>query len=202
MNNLFLVGDPILTSKYISEFIKKNNFTNFDIITYNERIKIEDARIIKKSLGYKISSKKLYLFLGDITAEAQNSLLKNVEEANDYIYFIFVSRNEDSLLPTLRSRCLVVKLHSDIKAYEPTYSIVKSACENKDNWSMLDEIYTSLGDRDLAEIVPVLRQLMLERTQYDDISSYYYYCKKILCLLPLVQKNNVNSRIVIESVFL
>lgn len=45
-----------------------------------------------------------------LTFQAQNSLLKSLEEPQDDIVFFLISRNTDSLLPTVLSRCRTIKL--------------------------------------------------------------------------------------------
>ena len=46
----------------------------------------------------------------NMTAEAVNSLLKFLEEPNDYTYAILTTQNEDRVLPTIISRCEKLRL--------------------------------------------------------------------------------------------
>lgn len=54
-----------------------------------------------------------------MTPQAQNSLLKTLEEATEGIYFFLVTNNERAILPTIRSRCRVVRIPpwSDDRVY-------------------------------------------------------------------------------------
>ena len=45
-----------------------------------------------------------------ITAEAASAFLKFLEESNDNIYGIFLTTRINKILPTLRSRCLLIRL--------------------------------------------------------------------------------------------
>lgn len=45
-----------------------------------------------------------------MTPQAQNSLLKTLEEAAEGIYFLLVTDNERAILPTIRSRCRTVRM--------------------------------------------------------------------------------------------
>ena len=45
-----------------------------------------------------------------LTVQAQNALLKNIEEPPSYAIFMLLTRNADSLLETIRSRCVILKL--------------------------------------------------------------------------------------------
>lgn len=57
------------------------------------------------------NGKKVYIFKygDDITPQAQNALLKILEEPPAYAVFIILCENTNSLLPTILSRCSVVK---------------------------------------------------------------------------------------------
>ena len=53
------------------------------------------------------SSKKVYIIDNChlMTKEAQNCILKTLEEPQEYIVIIMISSNENSILPTVKSRC-------------------------------------------------------------------------------------------------
>lgn len=48
-----------------------------------------------------------------MTREAQNALLKTLEEPPDYLKLILVTNNTDSFLSTVMSRCVLVRSHKD-----------------------------------------------------------------------------------------
>lgn len=58
--------------------------------------------------------KKIYLFPRgqDLNLEGQNTLLKVLEEPPEYGVFLLLCDNPDKLLPTVRSRCVELKLHA------------------------------------------------------------------------------------------
>ena len=57
------------------------------------------------------NQKKVYILRhgDDITPQAQNALLKILEEPPEYVVFIILTENVNSLLPTIRSRCCYIK---------------------------------------------------------------------------------------------
>lgn len=72
------------------------------------REQINDDIIIKPYSGpYKI-----YIIDGadKMTAQAQNALLKTIEEPPAYAVIFLLAENADALLPTIRSRCVMLKL--------------------------------------------------------------------------------------------
>ena len=55
-------------------------------------------------------NKKIYLLPQAMRTEAQNALLKILEEPPDYGVFLLLAENPEALLPTVRSRCVELKL--------------------------------------------------------------------------------------------
>lgn len=95
---------------------KKNEIDKFDvsILSFEKSVGIEDVRNLQKKVILKPFQGKekaviLESFSG-ITIEAQNALLKILEEppANTNIYI--TTPNKDLLLPTILSRCKIVDL--------------------------------------------------------------------------------------------
>ena len=56
------------------------------------------------------SDKKVYQFPQEMGIEGQNALLKILEEPPSYGVFLLLSDNPEKLLPTVRSRCVELKL--------------------------------------------------------------------------------------------
>ncbi|KXG74163.1 DNA polymerase III subunit delta' [Thermotalea metallivorans] len=59
------------------------------------------------------SNKKVYIVKDahDMTVSAQNRILKTLEEPPAYAVIVFTTTNANSLLPTIRSRCQILKFH-------------------------------------------------------------------------------------------
>lgn len=81
------------------------------IIPKNNAIGIEQVRELSEFLKLKVPSGKainrvcVVLSAQKMTHEAQNALLKNLEEPNDKTLIILCTSNLTSLLPTITSRC-------------------------------------------------------------------------------------------------
>jgi DNA polymerase III delta prime subunit len=201
MNNLIILGQHEASRKFIEEFIHDNNFAQYDVHLFNEKIKIEHARVIKKTLSFRQPRKLLFVFFDEVTLEAQNALLKSIEEHADNIYFAFCAEKEDSLLPTIVSRCLVKNLASEGVKDAGLLIITKDLFE-KSTWHEMDRLLEYLNDKPLDMLVPVLRALIFENLHdLQMVASYYAFCKKLLVLLPLSEFNNVSKKVVIENAF-
>ena len=47
-----------------------------------------------------------------MSVQAQNALLKTIEEPPEYAVLILLTENAETLLPTIRSRCVMLKLRN------------------------------------------------------------------------------------------
>ena len=100
---------PCNECKSCIEFDTYNN-PDFDIIEpESNSIKINQIRELTKKVYEKpvVSNRKVYIINDSnyMTKEAQNSLLKTLEEPPEYVTIILVSDNENMFLPTIKSRC-------------------------------------------------------------------------------------------------
>ena len=94
-----------------------NNHPDFSIINEEgETIKIEYIRALVEKVIEKpiVSNRKVYIIndADKMTDEAQNCLLKTLEEPPEFITIILVSSNENALFNTIKSRCMKVKFNN------------------------------------------------------------------------------------------
>lgn len=77
---------------------------------------IDTIREIRKKMEYKplVSDNRVYIIdeCHQLSKDAQNALLKALEEAPDHLYFILCTTNPEMLLPTIRSRCTTFHLNT------------------------------------------------------------------------------------------
>ena len=99
--------------------IKFNGENNPDIQIIDEieekSIKTETIKEMVKGVYEKpiASAKKVYIINDSqkMTKEAQNSLLKTLEEPPEYVVIILITENENLLLNTIKSRCTKIKFN-------------------------------------------------------------------------------------------
>jgi len=104
------LSPPCENCKSCIEFTT-NNHPDFFVVNPedNKIIKIEQVRFLQKKISEKpISSKKKVYIINDshlMTKEAQNCLLKTLEEPPEYAVLILVLPDESKILNTIKSRC-------------------------------------------------------------------------------------------------
>ncbi|WP_300279745.1 DNA polymerase III subunit [Peptacetobacter sp.] len=95
--------------------VSPENSPDFSIISKEDgshRIKIEKIRKMKEDVYEKpISNYKIYMIENAelMSEEAQNAILKTIEEPPQYAIFILITENKEALLSTIKSRCDIVK---------------------------------------------------------------------------------------------
>lgn len=95
------------------EFDSNNNPDFMMIEPQDGKVKIDQIREMQRKVAEKpiVSDNKVYIIddSDTMTSEAQNCLLKTLEEPPEYAIIILVTNNKEGLLPTIRSRCEIVK---------------------------------------------------------------------------------------------
>ncbi len=226
MHSFIIVSkNPKTAIDYAVSLCKKNQIDKFDIdiLTFEKAVGIEDVRNIQKKLFLKpIKSKTKAVILegsNGFTIEAQNALLKLLEEppANTIVYTI--STNKELLLPTILSRCKIIDLKDmsfKLSKQEITqYLNVLISLPEKSVGEKLKLAQDITKNKDdvipwLERMVLVTRQQLLETynkklsTLNSQLSTPQY-----LNLLISFQKThtilkttNVNQRLTLENLFL
>jgi DNA polymerase-3 subunit delta' len=120
--NLIIGNDGIgksIIAKYISNQIikERDNVDSVDIVKYypsSASFGVDDVRNIITEVNkkpYEGDKKVLILYRCDkLTIQAQNALLKTIEEPPIGVYLILLSDSLEAILDTIKSRCQVYKL--------------------------------------------------------------------------------------------
>jgi DNA polymerase III delta prime subunit len=147
----FFIGDVEFTKNKVLAFLEKDlkfktsgnpDFKNIDY----KSLSIQDAReLINSSERKSVDGKMIFLVSFDfISLEAQNSLLKVIEEPTLDTYFIFISP-QDNVIETLKSRMQVYRDDT-----EESKSKEKSVLDMnmKDRLGFIKEIVDSISDEE------------------------------------------------------
>lgn len=138
---------PCNICKSCVEFNTNNN-ANFNLINEEgSAIKIEQIRNMQVKISEKPinSDYKVYLINEAelMTVEAQNCLLKTLEEPPEYIVIILITSNENKVLNTIKSRCM--KLYFNNLDKNSVKKVLTEQFEMKDiNDSFLDAVGGSI----------------------------------------------------------
>ena len=175
------------------EFESKNHPDFFVLEPDGNIIKIEQIRNMQKRIQEKpiISEKKVYR-IGDadkMTKEAQNSLLKTLEEPPEYMTIILIGTNESLFLPTIKSRCMIIHfedltnlqlrmyLNEDIS--DETLDIFQGSIgkliklkDKKEEYERYNKIIQNLDKLDIIEILDLAEPIYKAKEEIDEILEY------------------------------
>lgn len=130
------------------KFISNNNPDFIEISEDGNSIKIAQIRELQEKIYQKpiVSSRKVVIIDNSekMTEEAQNSLLKTLEEPPEYIVIILITSNENKLLNTIKSRCLKLSF-VNIDGKEMLEYIDKNQEIQKPSQSILELCNGSIG---------------------------------------------------------
>lgn len=128
LNNSFshanlIVGDDGIGKSVIAKYLSNNiinlkdNAESVDIVRYypsSSSFGVDDVRMIIDEVNkkpYEGDKKVLILYKCDkMTTQAQNALLKTIEDPPIGVYLILLSDSLEAILDTIQSRCQVYKL--------------------------------------------------------------------------------------------
>lgn len=174
----YIVGDDstVITLREILENKCKIPLTaNPDLFdrayaTFN----IEDARELKsfhdtRPIG--VTGKKIFsIYMNAVTNEAQNALLKLLEEPSDYAHFFIIIPSAHLLLPTVKSRLLLLDTDVDIEINDDLVTEVekfmKMAAGKKLEYikKLVDDIYKEKKTRqDAIAFLDAIESQVYER---------------------------------------
>jgi len=143
-----------------------------------------------------VSDRKVYVIDDSecLTKEAQNCLLKTLEEPPAFVTIILIVSNENKILNTIKSRCLKIYFNNltdeEIKKYIDTnlnitdiptnmlkaaggsISKVKQIFENKELYYIIDNIFNNIENYTLLDVMPKLEILYKSKDQIEDILEY------------------------------
>lgn len=175
---------PCDMCKSCVEFNSNNNPDFFIIEPDGNSIKVDQIRQIQKSMMEKpiVSNKKVYIIndCHTMTKEAQNCMLKTLEEPQEYIVIILIASNENNILPTVKSRC--TKMYFKELNEEEIIRYIKQ----KYNQSNIDKNMIKLCGGSIAKADFVVRKAEVLNRVKDFIIQIKNYNK-----LNFIQNNQI-----------
>lgn len=209
-------NQPCNNCKSCIEFSSSNN-PDFSIIEPdNGSIKIEQIRSLQRKIIEKPinGSKKIYIIndADKMTKEAQNCLLKTLEEPQSFVVIILICSNENAILATVKSRCTKIYFQeqssSDIYKFimekNPTTNIdqnmlelcggsIKKAIEISEKEEKLKQIKNIVDSIEKVDKLKFISESEFFSNNKDDINLLLEYI--YVLLFKGINKNNINPTV-------
>lgn len=193
------------TDEFVKSFIKTHNIPKneiFKIYPQKNGILISQVREIKQEILIASTLPRLFVLydFDHATTEAQNALLKSLEEAQLNIQFILVVKNEYFILPTVTSRSKIVRLNKDNLIKDKKYDRYReflSTVEKSLNYRFLaDATLTGVTKEDVAIFLEGL--IAHYRAKLVSAPESVKILKKTLSLKLLLENNNLNPQLTLD----
>ena len=176
-----------------------NNNPDFVLISPDgNNIKIEQIRDIQKRIQEKpiISEKKVYIIDNAdlMTTEAQNCLLKTLEEPPEFAVIILIGSNSNTFLPTIKSRCTIMNFNKisdeemtkylrekcDVKnidqnmlyMYQGSIGKALELKEKQEEYRNIENIINNINRYDLIDFINNAEILYKSKEEINDILDY------------------------------
>ena len=195
---------------------RDNNHPDFkQIEPENGVIKIETIRNLQQEIAQKpiASSKKVYLIINSdaMTREAQNCLLKTLEEPPEYATIILTTANEAKLLNTIKSRCIKISFApidkkeikiklKEILQEQPNEELIDKSQgslgravklqENKEIYRQVDNILVNMNSQSIVTLFNDSEVLYKEKEKIQEILEYieiYLFETKDMKMIDKIQ---------------
>lgn len=193
---LLISSSPNTLAFNLKGLYPKGIITNHPDILYfkaGEKLGIAEARKIKEHFSLKpYSQKGRTVVIEDasvMTDEAQNALLKTLEELPEEALFIMGSTSDANFLPTISSRCQITYLTSDSETQDENISKLLNL-ELEERFEYVEKIKNR--EQFLKDLVSYFHQNILK---YPKFSAQLLEAEKWA-------KQNVNIRAILEYLML
>lgn len=137
MHAFLLVGKG---PKIESEIVEISNDKKSKVVNF-ELKKIEDVRNLTEQTRLKLTENVSYTIrnIEDASEEALNAFLKNLEEPQEGLTYILTTENASSVLPTIVSRCKVIRIANESQNDYSKIEEFKKLSEGK-RFAFIDQI--------------------------------------------------------------
>lgn len=190
-------ADNICGCKSCTCFDGQNHPDFYLVNEEGENIKIDAIRELTERIIEKpiVSNRKVYIIndCDRMTKEAQNCLLKTLEEPPEFVVIILISSNENLILNTIKSRCMSIKFKNIedkklldyainslgydnisknlLKSFDGSIGKALKLKDNKEKYDSIDEFILNLSKKDLIDII-LDSKIIYDKENIYDILDY------------------------------
>ncbi|HRN69885.1 MAG TPA: hypothetical protein PLS49_01760 [Candidatus Woesebacteria bacterium] len=201
---ILLAHNPSTFDSFIKDFQSQHGFYDLQkqiILPEKTTITIGQIRNLKKELSITTSKPRLIIFqqFEKATIEAQNALLKVLEDLNTNNQFIMYVNHIGAILPTIISRSKVIDLVEEKTIYdEQTVTIITQFLEQP-SVSYLSNAVFSITTKEQATLLLTICIEVLREHMKDQMQHYPSLIKKTFDLLYKLEHNNLSPQLTVDN---
>ena len=208
MQSLIIIGSRAKCEDYTQEFLKSKKILPYNVVRFESVLKISYVSILKKKLSIKSSEleSRVIVIESEITYEAQNALLKILEEPPLRVFVLIFTQSSDLLISTIVSRCEAIFLEKEKK--DTLSNIEAFDIYNKSDTSNFTKTYLLLKSFNFLSSMEDFEKFMVSYRRFiiQQLMQYGPLDKKMISDFihffdnySLLKNNNVNRRLMVES---
>ena len=200
------------------KFISSNHPDFEEVQPDGNYIKIAQIRKMQESIYQKpiLSDKKVFIINNAdlMTEEAQNSLLKTLEEPPQYVVIILIVSNENLLLNTIKSRCMKIYFNNISKnemiSYIEKNKLIENPTENLldicngsigkaqnikekiEQYNEIEKFTDNIINKKFQSVVDLMNNAITLYKSKDNIDEYLEYM--IVIVYNLIKKESIQTQ--------
>lgn len=204
MTSFYLRGTKENQEEYIERSIQKYQVPPYLVMRFEAPFSIKNAHELGTflSMATGVSEKRAVIIPSDMSIEAQNALLKKIEELDDNTLLFITEYKGTEVLPTVVSRLFEVRLEDDSHLVdEEILQKISDIFRNENDISSMMQHTKFLSEYKadvVKEVLGALRSVLL-REQNKFVTRAI---EKIMLNLELYTNNNIHKRVFWDNVFL
>ncbi len=196
------IGKRMIAREFAIKILEVEDTENIPDLLYIEpdgnSIKIEQIREMQKKVQEKPIGAKRKVYIIDqadkMTSEAQNCLLKTLEEPPEFVTIILIGVNENAFLTTIKSRCMILHFNkiddeqlkkylqenygmqnitqNMLQMYQGSIGKALSLKDKEDIYQALERLINQISSKDLIEITKSAEILYKEKDEVFEMLDY------------------------------
>ncbi len=222
--NSFIISsnDKTIREAYVMNFCQENHISDVDIFVLNKLLEEKKAKKTSFSIGIQdikqfqqrlflkpVKSKEKVCIIHDahlLTTEAQNALLKVLEEPPLSTYIMLTTESSHKLLPTILSRCVIKNYATKQAIPQEEQTALQTVLNNIPNASIIEilELANELStDKEkvsawIEKAMCIVHKDILDSENVQSVIT----AKQLLHAYTSIKTTNVNVRMTLECCFL
>lgn len=214
MASFLIIANTSDATAYLSKEFERLHISHFDQVRIEPdgSLGIEEVRKLQKQAlfkPYQSPQKAIILFTAEaLTPQAQNALLKTLEEPPAQTLIYLISEDQEAFLPTILSRCTIISLQSKTTALGDEHAL-EQTLEALFTGSVGDRLYQAqlIGTKDLAapwlvHASTYLREQLLTNQLPRENEVLIAILEAFQEAYTVITSTNVSPRLTMENLFL
>lgn len=204
ISHLLIAEKKRFADKYIKDRLKGKNDLLFEILPEGKKYSIGEVKMVLAEMKVYNPQKRIFYFpsFDSSSIEAQNAMLKALEEPPPNVQFILAAGSESKLLPTIVSRTKVITVGTRQKKDEdPDIATALDRYIREGSIKSLEFKYFTC--KNLEEAIAISDQMIIffKKRLGSDVRAAKIL-KEILRLRGLLENNNLTPQLTTDHILI